>query len=73
MKKQASSSKSSHVCLCFHGFSQNGLVFRQRTGSIRTKKLKREYEFVFLDAPHCVDGVFDVDVSDEKNIEKREN
>ena len=62
------------VCLCFHGFSQNGLVFRQRTGSIRTKTLKREYEFVFLDAPHRVDGVFDVDdVNDEKNIEKREH
>lgn len=74
MKKQhASSSKSSHVCLCFHGFSQNGLVFRQRTGSIRTKKLKREYEFVFLDAPHCVDGVFETDVNDEKKEEKREN
>lgn len=78
MKKQhasSSSSKSSQkVCLCFHGFSQNGLVFRQRTGSIRTKTLKREYEFVFLDAPHRVDGVFDVDdVNDEKNIEKREN
>lgn len=73
MKKQTSSSKSSHVCLCFHGFSQNGLVFRQRTGSIRTKKLKREYEFVFLDAPHSVDGVFDMDDDDEKNIEKREN
>ena len=74
MKEQTSSKSSSpSVCLCFHGFSQNGLVFRQRTGSIRTKKLKREYEFVFLDAPHCVDGVFDVDVNDEKNIEKREN
>ena len=74
MKEQTSSKSSSpFVCLCFHGFSQNGLVFRQRTGSIRTKKLKREYEFVFLDAPHCVDGVFDVDVNDEKNIEKREN
>ena len=74
MKDQTSSKSSSpSVCLCFHGFSQNGLVFRQRTGSIRTKKLKREYEFVFLDAPHCVDGVFDVDVNDEKNIEKREN
>ena len=74
MKEQTSSKSSSpSVCLCFHGFSQNGLVFRQRTGSIRTKKLKREYEFVFLDAPHCVDGVFDEDVNDEKNIEKREN
>jgi len=74
MKEQTSTKSSSpSVCLCFHGFSQNGLVFRQRTGSIRTKKLKREYEFVFLDAPHCVDGVFDMDVNDEKNIEKREN
>lgn len=77
MKKQrasSSSQSSQKVCLCFHGFSQNGLVFRQRTGSIRTKTLKREYEFVFLDAPHRVDGVFDVDdVNDEKNIEKREN
>ena len=74
MKEQTSSKSSSpSVCLCFHGFSQNGFVFRQRTGSVRTKKLKREYEFVFLDAPHCVDGVFDVDVNDEKNIEKREN
>ena len=72
MKEQtSSSSSSSHVCLCFHGFSQNGFVFRQRTGSVRTKKLKREYEFVFLDAPHSVDGVFDMD-DDEKNIEKRE-
>ena len=77
MKKQrasSSSQSSQKVCLCFHGFSQNGLVFRQRTGSIRTKTLKREYEFVFLDAPHRVDGVFDVDdVNDEKNIEKREH
>ena len=77
MKKQrasSSSQSSQKVCLCFHGFSQNGLVFRQRTGSIRTKTLKREYEFVFLDAPHRVDGVFDVDdANEEKNIEKREN
>ena len=45
-------------CVCFHGFSQNADAFRRRTGSIRTTKLKRKYEFVFLDAPHAVDGVF---------------
>jgi len=62
--------KKKRTCLCFHGFSQNGVVFRQRTGSARTKKLKREYDFVFVDAPHRVDGVFDDD--DEKEEGKKE-
>ena len=52
-------------CVCFHGFSQNADAFRRRTGSIRTTKLKRKYEFVFLDAPHAVDGVFGED--EERN------
>ena len=62
----ATNNKKKRICLCFHGFSQNGVVFRQRTGSVRTKKLKREYDFVFLDAPHRVDGVFDDDDDNEK-------
>ena len=62
----ANNNKKKRICLCFHGFSQNGVVFRQRTGSVRTKTLKRQYEFVFLDAPHRVDGVFDDDDDNEK-------
>ena len=62
----ATNNKKKRICLCFHGFSQNGVVFRQRTGSVRTKKLKREYDFVFMDAPHRVDGVFDDDDDNEK-------
>jgi predicted esterase len=61
----ATNNKKKRICLCFHGFSQNGVAFRQRTGSVRTKKLKREYDFVFVDAPHSVDGVFDDDDKDE--------
>jgi len=61
--------KKKRTCLCFHGFSQNGVVFRQRTGSARTKKLKREYDFVFVDAPHRVDGVFDDDDDDDDEKE----
>ena len=62
----ANNDKKTRICLCFHGFSQNGVVFRQRTGSVRTKKLKTEYDFVFVDAPHRVDGVFDDDDDNEK-------
>ena len=68
----ATNNKKKRICLCFHGFSQNGVVFRQRTGSARTKKLKREYDFVFVDAPHRVDGVFDDD-DDEKEGKKEES
>ena len=56
--KEEEKKKTLLKCVCFHGFSQNADAFRRRTGSIRTTKLKRKYEFVFLDAPHAVDGVF---------------
>ena len=58
-------------CVCFHGFSQNADAFRKRTGSIRTTKLKRKYEFVFLDAPHAVDGVFGEDEERNANANAR--
>ena len=58
-------------CACFHGFSQNADAFRKRTGSIRTTKLKRKYEFVFLDAPHAVDGVFGEDEERNANAHAR--
>ena len=58
-------------CACFHGFSQNADAFRKRTGSIRTTKLKRKYEFVFLDAPHAVDGVFGEDEERNANANAR--
>jgi len=57
--------------VCFHGFSQNADAFRKRTGSIRTTKLKRKYEFVFLDAPHAVDGVFGEDEERNANANAR--
>ena len=51
--------------VCFHGFSQTADVFRARTGSLRSKKLKKKFDFVFLNAPHVVNGVFDDDVRDD--------
>ena len=69
----ATNNKKKRICLCFHGFSQNGVAFRQRTGSVRTKKLKREYDFVFLDAPHSVAGVFVADEEGKKEESNDEN
>jgi predicted esterase len=69
----ANNDKKKRTCLCFHGFSQNGVVFRQRTGSVRTKRLKREYDFVFVNAPHRVDGVFDDDDEWEGKKEEESN
>lgn len=40
--------------LCLHGFTQNGKVFRDRTGSLR-KALRSRAEFVFATAPHTAD------------------
>jgi hypothetical protein len=43
--------------LCLHGFTQNGRVFRERTGSVR-KALKSRVDFVFVDGPHSAAGAF---------------
>jgi hypothetical protein len=45
-------------CLCLHGFTQNAESFRARTGSLRSKPLKRVVDFVFIDAPHSAVGAF---------------
>lgn len=42
--------------LCLHGYTQNGEVFKNKTGSVR--KALGGCEFVFLDAPHSAVGAF---------------
>ena len=52
--------------LCIHGYRQNGSSFREKTGALR-KLLKKQVEWVFMNAPHCVlqvsDGVLHYDLS----------
>mmetsp|Transcript_24412 Transcript_24412/g.81925 ORF Transcript_24412/g.81925 Transcript_24412/m.81925 type:complete len:323 (+) Transcript_24412:62-1030(+) len=42
--------------LCLHGYTQNGEVFRSKTGSVR--KAMKGCEFEFVDAPHSAAGAF---------------
>jgi hypothetical protein len=39
--------------LCLHGYRQNEMAFRERSGGLR-KFLKNQAEFVFCEAPHPV-------------------
>jgi hypothetical protein len=39
--------------LCLHGYRQNEMAFRERTGGLR-KFLKNQAEFVFCEAPHTI-------------------
>ena len=41
--------------LCLHGYMQDGMVFRNRIGSMR-KAMKSRAEFIFVDAPFVVQG-----------------
>lgn len=48
--------------LCLHGYRQNEMIFRERTGALR-KLLKREADFFFVSAPHVI-------TADPTNLEK---
>ena len=39
--------------LCLHGFQQDAMKFRRKTGSLR-KALKVQVEFFYVDAPHLL-------------------
>lgn len=39
--------------LCLHGYRQNEVIFRERSGAFR-KLLKRHINFVFISAPHII-------------------
>ncbi|KAM7374451.1 hypothetical protein PAMP_007107 [Pampus punctatissimus] len=42
--------------LCIHGYRQNSSSFREKTGALR-KLLKKQVEFVYVNAPHSVQQV----------------
>ncbi|KAK7598137.1 hypothetical protein V9T40_006372 [Parthenolecanium corni] len=50
-----SSAKKTRI-LCLHGYRQSAKTFKEKLGAFR-KLLKNEAEFIFLDAPHVVNGV----------------
>lgn len=42
--------------ICIHGYRQNGISFREKTGALR-KILKKQVELVYISAPHQVPAI----------------
>ncbi|KAJ8417261.1 hypothetical protein AAFF_G00284880 [Aldrovandia affinis] len=56
--------------LCIHGYRQNSGSFRDKTGALR-KLLKKQVEWVYMNAPHSVPQRTDV-VQEQKEVAKDE-
>ncbi|XP_026993279.1 esterase OVCA2 [Tachysurus fulvidraco] len=50
--------------LCIHGYRQSSASFREKTGALR-KLLKKQYELVYIDAPHAVPTSNDIDLQEK--------
>lgn len=56
--------------LCIHGYRQNGISFREKTGALR-KLLKKQVELVYLSAPHSVQQASSEGGSSSTHVSKR--
>uniref|UniRef100_UPI0037E92CF1 esterase OVCA2 n=1 Tax=Semicossyphus pulcher TaxID=241346 RepID=UPI0037E92CF1 len=52
--------------LCIHGYRQNSVSFREKTGALR-KLLKKHVELVYLSAPHSVQHPSSEDAPEKDN------
>ncbi|XP_026183336.1 esterase OVCA2 [Mastacembelus armatus] len=52
--------------LCVHGYRQNRVSFREKTGALR-KLLKKQVELVYLSAPHRVQPASSEEVPEKQN------
>ncbi|XP_061077313.1 esterase OVCA2 [Conger conger] len=57
--------------LCIHGYRQNSDSFRDKTGALR-KLLKKQVEWVYMNAPHSVSQRMDVVQEQEQKESKAE-